>query len=173
MSKEKTLTITLEQAKEWYGKGGELKCLALQVFSEEELTETKLPKTWVECLLKYFRTHDTEYIDSTSEIVHYDKDPYIEIHEFTDNDKKLLPAGMSKPMLALCQLLICREVYRNGWKPDWKTNNDMHTIVYCDDHVFMGTTCNVQRVLTFQSEEVRDEFYENFKDLIEEAKELI
>ncbi|MBO7211869.1 MAG: hypothetical protein J6V44_12800 [Methanobrevibacter sp.] len=44
MEKERNITLTLDKAKEWYQKGGELKEIALQAFTERELSP--LPKSW-------------------------------------------------------------------------------------------------------------------------------
>ena len=46
MKEERNITLTLDKAKEWYKKGGELKEIALQVFSEKELNP--LPRSWEE-----------------------------------------------------------------------------------------------------------------------------
>ena len=46
MKKERNITLTLDKAKEWYNKGGELKEIALQAFSEKELNP--LPRSWEE-----------------------------------------------------------------------------------------------------------------------------
>lgn len=54
MKEERNITLTLDKAKEWYKKGGELKEIALQAFSENELIKVELPKTWEE----FCRTHD-------------------------------------------------------------------------------------------------------------------
>ena len=68
MKEERNITLTLDKAKEWYKKGGELKEIALQAFSEKELTEVDLPKTWEE----FCNTHPTKkgeyYIDNCSDI---------------------------------------------------------------------------------------------------------
>lgn len=48
MKEERNITLTLDKAKEWYKKGGELKEIALQAYSEEELTKIELPKSWEE-----------------------------------------------------------------------------------------------------------------------------
>lgn len=42
----RNITLTLNKAKEWYNKGGELKEIALQAFTKEELNP--LPKSWEE-----------------------------------------------------------------------------------------------------------------------------
>jgi hypothetical protein len=46
MKEERNITLTLDKAKEWYKKGGELKEVALQAFSEKELNP--LPRSWEE-----------------------------------------------------------------------------------------------------------------------------
>ena len=43
---KRNITLTLEKAKEWYNKGGELKEVALQAFTEKELNP--LPRSWEE-----------------------------------------------------------------------------------------------------------------------------
>jgi hypothetical protein len=51
MKEERNITLTLDKAKEWYKKGGELREIALQAFSERELNS--FPKSWEE----YCRKH--------------------------------------------------------------------------------------------------------------------
>lgn len=51
MKEERNITLTLDKAKEWYKKGGELKEIALQAFSEKELNP--LPRSWEEYIRKY------------------------------------------------------------------------------------------------------------------------
>lgn len=170
MSKEKTLSVTLDKAREWYHKGGELKEIAMLCFNEEELKEQTLPKTWEECFNIYYETHEVEYIDDSSEIVAVRYSKIL----CSSYDRNIIPKGICKPMLALMQLLVCREVYRDGWKPDWTDKSSVKYEIYNERSEIqrcLGHTVNT--ILSFQSKEVRDQFLENFKDLIEEAKELI
>ena len=51
MKEERNITLTLDKAKEWYKKGGELKEIALQAFTEKELNP--LPRSWEEFCEKY------------------------------------------------------------------------------------------------------------------------
>lgn len=46
MKEERNITLTLDKAKEWYKKGGELREIALQAFTEKELNP--LPRSWEE-----------------------------------------------------------------------------------------------------------------------------
>ena len=125
-----------------------------------------LPKTWEECIAKI---RDLECIDRNSCI-----DTATFSDDVASNHINDIPIGLGKPMLALCQLLVCREVYRQGWKPNWKDDKE---IKYCiervENWITKETYTLTAKVLSFQSAEIRDEFLENFRDLIEEAKELI
>ena len=71
--------------------------------------EKALPKTWREC----FKPCEAEYLDSTSY-------------------RNAVPSNLKNPMLALCQLLICRNAWwkQLGWKPDWSNPNEKHCITY-------------------------------------------
>lgn len=129
-------------------------------------SKKELPKTWEECIAKI---KDLECIDSNGDIDEVDFNVGIVTNHIND-----IPIGLGKPMLALCQLLVCREVYRQGWKPDWTSaNENKYCIINNFNEIQPTNYCFIDRVLSFQSAEIRDKFLENFRDLIEEAKELI
>jgi hypothetical protein len=85
----------------------------------------------------------------------------------------------------LQMLLICREVYwkiageqmglGESWKPVYKslTNNEYFTIHTFNNEIVKSGTSHRNAILAFQTEEMRDAFFENFKDLIESCKELL
>lgn len=127
----------------------------------------ELPKTWEEC---YKLLNKGEYIDRNSTI---ESGLFPLNLEPTCDERNTLPVGFAKPMLALMQLLVCREVYRDGWKPDWKNRTNNPCICYIHDQITPSYTTCTNSILSFQSREIRDKFLENFKNLIEEAKELI
>ena len=125
----------------------------------------ELPKTWEECIAKI---NDLEYISGNGNI----KESHFNVGAASAHINDI-PIGLGKPMLALCQLLVCREVYRQGWKPDWTDDKIKYCIEQDGNYIIKETHTIIAKVLSFQSEEIRDEFLENFRDLIEEAKELI
>lgn len=127
----------------------------------------ELPKTWQEC---YKLLNKGEYIDRNSTI---ESGLFPLNLEPTCDERNTLPVGFAKPILALMQLLVCREVYRDGWKPNWKDCTKKLCICYIHDQITTSTDTYINSILSFQSEEIRDKFLENFKDLIEEAKELL
>jgi hypothetical protein len=85
---------------------------------------------------------------------------------------------------AFRKLLICRDAYwmiageemelKEPWKPDWTDNYQKKwTINFYQGEINLTKGPNVHFVLAFPTEEMRDMFYENFKDLIESCKELL
>lgn len=125
----------------------------------------ELPKTWEECIAK---VENLEFINRIGDIEKAKFDLQVAFNHRND-----VPKGLGKPLLALCQLLVCREVYRQGWKPDWDDKKAKYVIGCEYNNIYKDKMYNLQSLLSFQSEEVRDKFLENFRDLIEEAKELI
>ena len=72
------------------------------------------------------------------------------------------------------QLILLRDIYRQGWAPDWTDDTiDKHCIDIYDNELSRRKSNCACKVLSFQSAEIRDLFLENFKDLIEECKEFI
>lgn len=95
-------------------------------------------------------------------------------------DCENLCLGYAEELLDNLQsLLICRDAYwklagdelglGKPWKPDW---NDLNPPVHC---VVIGDNGlrRLSHILAFPTEEMRDAFYENFKSLIEQCKELL
>jgi hypothetical protein len=75
-------------------------------------------------------------------------------------------------------LLICRDAYwklDGDWKPEYKegANNNYYTIHTFNNKITLSATSHRNAILSFPTEEMRDAFYENFKKLIEECKELL
>ena len=134
----------------------------------------ELPKTWLKCLRV---VNETEYINDCSEIEKQCDADYLESGGYLigSKERNLLPRGLGKPMLALCQLLVCRNAWwkQLGWKPDWTDNNMKYCINYTKNKKEKDFCQNVSRILAFPTSEVRDQFLDTFRDLIEEAKELL
>ena len=134
--------------------------------------KNKLPVTWEEYCKQYYDSKLEFYITNCSRIdqTSPDKGPRRELE-----DKNLLSAKKdAEAHLALIQLHRLRDVYRQGWKPDWSNYDETKYCIYgwsntIDIDIFSSDHC----ILAFKTEELRDEFLKNFKDLIEKAKYLI
>lgn len=115
---------------------------------------------------------------------------FIEVLNFRHPDRQLeddYQRDYKKDLIEKFQdLLYARDVYwkiageemglGKPWNPDF-TNNDeerygIYTVANKVEKDFCGVG-DVNTVLTFPTEEMRNAFYENFKDLIEKCKELL
>ena len=133
----------------------------------------KYPTTYVECCevlsipsyykLKY-STYEHDY------------------HEYTTlKELCLLQDNLNR----LGKLLICRNAYwkiageqmglDKPWEPDWKKHDKKYIIDVFGDTViyFENETYDSNTILAFPTEEMRTEFYNNFKNLIKSCKELL
>lgn len=134
--------------------------------------KNELPETWEEfCKQNDFKNKEW-YIQPNSEIREYNAITY---ERFPLIDKTLLSTKKdAEAHLALMQLHRLRDVYRQGWIPDY--NNALETkysIVNTENNIQILSRVTFRHFLTFQSKEIAEQFLENFKDLIEKAKELI
>ena len=84
----------------------------------------------------------------------------------------------------LQELLICRDAYwkiageqmglGKPWKPDWNDVCDKYTIyVVYGNEIWRDIGQTINTLLAFPTMEMRDAFFENFKGLIEQCKELL
>ena len=80
-------------------------------------------------------------------------------------------------------LIICRDAYwkiageelglDKPWKPVWDESEDLYTVHTFNGEIKLSGTSHRNAILVFPTEEMRDMFYENFKELIEQCKELL
>ena len=81
-------------------------------------------------------------------------------------------------------LLICRDAYweiageqmglDEPWEPGLGASNGDKWVLYnCGGTIINDIGSVANDILTFPTSEMRDTFYENFKDLIEQCKELL
>ena len=92
--------------------------------------------------------------------------------------------GYKSPLLEdLQELLICRDAYwkiageemglGRPWKPDWNIYEHKFCLGTDKDKVIEECVTTGNRILAFPIAEMRDAFYENFKEEIKECKELL
>ena len=130
-----------------------------------EKKKPKYPKSYEECL-KVLGIEGGRLMFNNSGITQYERDLYLKMN-------------------SLSKLIICRDAYwkiageemglGKPWEPDWSNKNEQK---YCienryDKGVHYDVLVHTQKLLAFTTTEMRDAFYENFKELIEECKELL
>lgn len=86
-------------------------------------------------------------------------------------------------LVAFQRLLVCRDAYwkiaveqmglEKPWEPDWKNGLNKCCLTVCENRIVKNSLATANAILVFPTEEMRDAFYENFKELIESCKELL
>ena len=162
----KKVKLSLDTAKALYQQGGASKLFALDNYTEEEINKKELPKRFTD-----LGKISGYYIDS--------RDGQIE-ETNNCNSENIVSNGviptesLAKAVIALCKLLYLRDVYNGNWKADWNDNtSEKYVIIFINDKVGETDYLNYSKVLAFKTSAIRKEFLNNFKDLIEEAKELL
>ena len=101
-----------------------------------------------------------------------------------------LPQPYQQKMFNLFKLRICRDAYwkiageqmglAKTWEPDWEDETQVKYMIttFNNELEFFSSTHSYvvgrrNHILSLPSEEMRDAFYENFKDLIEQCKEML
>ena len=139
------IDINLDNGYELFVENGKIKIIK----------KTELPKTYEEC---------------------FDILNYVTIDEVRGYNDYLFEQ--------LQMIIICRDAYwkiageqmglGKPWEPHWKDDNQpKHTIVCFKNELSKSYATNKNCILSFPTREMRDTFYENFKELIETCKELL
>lgn len=126
--------------------------------------------TWEKCMRYLGRA---EYIDSVSHAVKLDIDPG---YEMDAADHNCIPIGTGDKLLALMQLLICREAYYRHY--NCHVSLDTGPVYYIfrssGNAIMKGYTYGDYRpILSFSKEQARNDFFSAFHGLIEQAGDLV
>ena len=141
-----------------------------------ENIKPQLPKTWEEYVTFHFpvdKLPENHYVCAETSIfschtTNSDYESVLQTKNILTSDKTI------KQHLALMQLHQLRDCYRQGWEPDWKSNYyDKYVIVKNRDKYDTFVNDWTSRFLTFQDRETAEKFLTNFRELIEEAGDLI
>ena len=129
-----------------------------------KLVKKELPKSWDEIggISGYYVTTSLDIIEANKYHTSYQ-----------DNKNIFATKEQAEASIALAQLSQLREVYRNGWVPDWEDNKNKYCIDYYNNKATKEIYVTYSAFLSFQNKETRDLFLENFKELIETAKPLL
>ena len=89
----------------------------------------------------------------------------------------------SEPLGALQKLLCCRDAYwkiageelglDEPWEPNWTDGKIKYGIAYYRNFLIHNNCTHSNKIFVFPTEEMRDVFYDNFKDLIDSCKTLL
>ena len=133
-----------------------------------EKKKKEYPKTYEECC-------------KILNIAVYDLDV---LENMLDTSEIIYRKNLDRLLNSFRKLLICRDAYwklygeENGlgkpWEPDWKDEHKGKWVITLDlGHIVTGCVFSKNHILTFPTEEMRNAFYEYFKEEIEQCKELL
>jgi hypothetical protein len=152
-----------------------LTAIVSALFKEYE-KQNELPKTWEEFCKRVKIKEGESYIDCyEQDIIEVDIDN-VGIDRDSRMDKNLCTSKQeAKAFLALMQLRQLRKAYVKDWEPDWNNNKQWKACILYHGTDFMLTyfrdACS--RPLSFPTQELAEQFLNNFKDLLEIAKPLL
>ena len=131
----------------------------------------RLPKTWDEFCEQNLIKRGEYFLNSFST----SEQGTCETIRHKDSDRNILPNKQATEQhLVLMQLHQLRDCYRQGWTPDWNNSFQNKYVIYNLEGKFTISPyyCH-SHFLAFQNEKRAEEFLNNFRDLIEQAGDLI
>lgn len=154
----KTITLTLDQARSMYKKDPTMDKLILANFTKEELEKKELPKSWEELDIVKGYCLGPDKVYATENLSHI---------------KSIFATeSQAKSALAMAQLSQLMKVYNDGEELSWSTAKCKYCIMRESKYIVKIDVMATYHFLSFKSAELRDEFLENFEELIKEYFEL-
>ena len=132
----------------------------------------QLPKTWEEfCKIKNLNESEV-YINNGSECT---KVGYTTEKRLYKEDRNVLPSKKAaEAHLALMQLHQLRDCYNDNWHCDWNNEYEKNAVIIrSHGELKIRAEWAITTFLTFKSIEIAREFLTNFRELIEQAGDLI
>ena len=140
----RNVTLTLEKAREWYWKGGELREVALQAYNEKELTWKFGAQSWYEYCMKY----------------NINADEHASINSYQE--------------LSLLRLFRLRKDWIGDWEPCWEDGDTpKYCIRFHLGEVEVTDFYTNVRSLSFPTPEMANSFCKTFHTMLKDAQYLI
>jgi hypothetical protein len=123
----------------------------------------ELPKSWED-----LKSLTGFFVSETCEI-----EREVDAKTYITNKNLFATKEQADASLALAQLSQLREVYRQGWKPEWSNQQEKWGIIFEINEIRIYRRWTYNMFLTFQSAEIAQEFLDNFGVLILQARPLM
>ena len=135
-----------------------------------KVVEKKLPTTLEETIP--FLPNKLYWLESDGEIVSNYKD--VISSDSLEDLNMITSKEYAEAFLALMQLIRFRDIWNEGWIPDWSNSTTQkHTIRIDRGVIIKGISTTISYVLAFKTGVLGDKFLVTFKDLIETAKPIL
>lgn len=169
-----------------YKVRGRVRIKSIDWYNENN-NEIKLPEGYI------FKDENDNVINATKIVLEKKKKKYPktyeECHEIIVQWKECNCNPNSElilcdvPIHDFCKLIIARNAYwkiageemglGKPWEPNWSDNLSKYYISFYNKKVDKGITNYSNKILVFPTEEMRDAFFEYFKERIDKCKELL
>lgn len=155
----KTITLTIEQARDMLGKDPAMDQLIRANFTEDELNpKPKYPKRWED-----LGGVDGWYVDDASELCSL-SDHTCNVHQNTfATVQQARSFGLIYPQLT--QLM---KAYRGEWVPNWHNESEKCCVVMFNCELEVFTLDKTRQSLSFPTKEIAQQFLNDHRELIEE-----
>lgn len=123
----------------------------------------ELPKKWEELNMVagwYTSINGTYFQTSPTKCTTYSRNLFL-------NEEQ------AEASIALAQLSQLREVYRQGWTPDWNDSDYKYCVLMENDEITIDGVFSYASFLSFQDVKTARLFRDNFTDLIKQAAPLL
>jgi hypothetical protein len=127
--------------------------------------EKKLPKTWEEWVEMNSIIKEEYFINTCGKVDSHQDGIRCGLHYNNLSSKE-----DAESLLALIKLKRLRDCYNDGWLGDFKNGESKFCIEFNSDKIIKSLCINCNTFLSFRTQELRDEFLNNFRDLIEKSK---
>lgn len=124
MDEKRTFELSKKTAREWYNQGGELRKVALQVYTEKELKQLTYTDICDEIFLN-------EYFD-------LDECSQITLRKVYDIAERVCPNNATsrrqlEKLLAINMIVNVAKYLNEGWQPNWKASNQFKYFIKFDN----------------------------------------
>lgn len=134
------------------------------VISFKPITKKVLPQCWEDLgVVEGF------YVGKFSDIK-------FESRPAKENNRSTWPTReLAEACRAMSQLAQLRDVWRDGWVPDWSVDDNKYVIRFMNGCFHVDFFCSLEHFLAFPTEQMRDDFMSapKIRKLIETAKPLL
>ena len=157
---KRTITLTVQQAKELYEKDNSFRDTLLSEFTDVELGIEKELRSW-----DGLHRIGGYYIDDDSDVIELNL-----FHETAIDNKNIFKTEkQALSSLAMAQLSQLMADLGDECDVDWENPSQLkHTIVASFNIIERGRTVHLNRFLAFKAEEVRNAFLEKHEELIKQ-----
>ncbi len=103
----------------------------------------------------------------------YGKDRATDLDDARIGDRRYDDFNLTEEAEAFCalgKLIQLRDAWWGDWRPNWEEDTIKYSILSSRNRLLEYTPSTTSHILSFPTAEMRNDFFDTFRDLIEQAK---